>query len=69
MPYVRLLQGNASASDPDMRNSLYSLQAGTMITLGLLELHLLRRVLETAFLLHYREGASMHFLTYISGFM
>lgn len=42
-------------------------QAGAMLALGLLQLHLTRRLVETLGLMRYPPGARMHGLAYVFG--
>lgn len=43
------------------------LQVGSLLTLLLFQLHLMRRASETKFLLHYPSGAVMHGVAYLFG--
>lgn len=42
-------------------------QVVTLLSLTLLEVHLIRRMLETAYILHYPKGAKMHLIAYAFG--
>lgn len=42
-------------------------QVVSLLSLTLLEVHLVRRMLETAYVMHYPEGARMHLIAYAFG--
>ncbi|KAL3147824.1 hypothetical protein ABBQ32_002551 [Trebouxia sp. C0010 RCD-2024] len=42
-------------------------QVVTLLSLTLLEVHLIRRMLETAYIMHYPKGAKMHLIAYAFG--
>lgn len=46
---------------------LPSMQGVSFLCLVLLEVHLVRRMLETAYILHYPRDAKMHLIAYIFG--
>ena len=45
----------------------YCMQVVSLLSLTLLEVHLVRRMLETAYMMQYPEDAKMHLIAYVFG--